>query len=407
MKQVYRNTNNYHSSNYNPNLRPQHNTTLPLQDQQKFTTDELISYITKNLTEINDINYVDLNKHSQAPLKINTQEVKIITYLPPKLNEIFKLENNRYLHAGANRIAKCNFTNISLFSSVMICLKQSFLSQNLTMQQAAIIQFTKCLEADVQKFNYARYNWSKTFISDCIKKGSIGKHIIKYVADYLCVNIFVLELESDRLVFCGGNEYIPYKKSIFLIKYRGEDFEPMYTEHGKFFAYDDPLMKFIRSNMNMISVYELCDAMIGAPFAEYVEPLESYSTISKNGGNSRTTFADKVILGKSANARAEKDVANEKLKNYVPPAPNANTAQVAKKAPDTDAESSTDTESSTNTDASSASPAKKPTYTAQTLKNSKLTDLQAIATTLRISHQINNKNKTKQQLQDEILARCA
>lgn len=319
-------------------------------DEKKITTEKLIEYIKKNSEQIQSIDFVDLNPVKEVEVKelkkLQFQDVRTIKFLPSVFDTFFNLSENKYLHAGVlEKVPSYNEINISLFSSIIVCLRQSFLSQNLPYQQKFISSFIDCLRNDSRKFNYQKYNWGKNDLYDCIQKGFIGSNIIKYLSDYLCINIFVLSMEDQRLMFGGGDEYVPYKKTIFLIHYEGNTFEPMYTEHTKFFSCSDDIIKTIRSNKNQIKAYKLHPDM-NTSLVESDENMDTY-------------YHKPVPKEKKDEKKKEEEVEVEE---------------------------------------------ETVTYTLKELKTMKLSQIQEIAESLKIKTKNGNKNRTKDQMISDILS---
>jgi hypothetical protein len=344
-------------------------TNKQIESDKRITTEALIEYIKTNIDKIQSLDFVDLNFNSYTEVKelkkLSIQDVRPVLFLPEVLNEFFDLNETKLLHAGVlEKIPKYQDKNISLFSSVIVCLKQSFLSQSVVSQQKDITTFIDCLKNDSSKFNYRKkYGWEKDDLSNCIENGFIGSNIIKYLSDYLCINIFILNIESDQgVMFGGGDEYIPYKKNIFLLHYGSNSFEPLYSESGiKYFMFDDPVIKKIRSNKNKIKVYKLHEGM-KTNFIECEENLDVYLYNEKN----------KEVIEKR---KEEKTCAQ---------VDETNIEEVLKSL---DKEPKSDTK----------------TYTLKDLKVLKLTELKDIANSFKIDLKIGGKNKTKDQLISDII----
>ena len=84
-----------------------------------------------------------------------------------------------------------------------------------------------------------------------------------------------MDIKKDKIIYGGGNEYIPYKKTIFLIYYGDENYEPLYTEHTKFFSIDDKIVKLVRRSLNLVDIFPLCPN-IPQTVSEQEEKLDSY-----------------------------------------------------------------------------------------------------------------------------------
>lgn len=350
----------------------------PIENDRKITTEGLIEYIKRNINKIYDIDAIDLNTVTHVEVnelkKLSFQDVRPVQYLPEIFNEIFDLNEMKYLHAGVLEKIPNYTANISLFSSVIVCVKQSFLSQSLSAQEKDIHTFIECLKNDSNKINYKKYGWEKNELYDCIQKGFIGSNIIKYLSDYLCINIFILNISEQKITFGGGDEYVPYRKSIFLIHHGGDSFEPLYTESGtKYFLYNDEIMKRIRSKRNLVKAFKLCENM-DTSFVEYEENLNVYLHKSV-----------KVELVSQRQISKEKEPhKSEMQKTRVEPLKlkicddESNIEELMAKKPDE-------------------------VYTLKNLKTMKIAEIKVVAESLKIDIKLDGKNKTKDQLICDII----
>lgn len=250
---------------------------------ERITIDYLINFIKENKNVISQINQIDINTQQKKSIdnenyqlkKLKYQDVKHIKKLSEKLNVFFDVENNKYLHAGVLEfIPNFENINISLFSSIITCLKSGFVSQNILYQQKFISTLLSCLNNGTNKFNYRKYKWESNDLNKSLSKGFIGSNVLKYLNDYFCINIFILDLNKDKLLFSGGETYVPYKKNIFLLYYDNDVFEPLYSESSKFFLFNDKLISNILKNQENVDVYKLCDHLI-FEFKETEENLEA------------------------------------------------------------------------------------------------------------------------------------
>lgn len=222
---------------------------------------DIINFIQKNITQISNIDCIDNTQlTNEIPLiqsnskltPLQFQEIKPIKSLPPNLNQIF---NEKYFHIGVLR--NLNKLDISLYSSIIVCLKSKFHSQTLEFQIDYITKFIDCLKSNSKIFNYKKYNWNKSDIYNSLCKDFIGINIIKFVSDYLYINIFILDIEQDKLYFGSGEHFIAWKKTIFLIKYNDNYFEPLYSETNMYFQHKDTIIQYILSNKHLVNLYQL------------------------------------------------------------------------------------------------------------------------------------------------------
>ena len=149
--------------------------------------------------------------------KLAFQNVCIVQYLPSQLDSIFNVEKNKYLYAGTfSDKLKYGNLNVSLFISVLICLKHDFISLNLLQQQKILEVFIEKIKTESKLFKYTNPNFNKNDVVASLNSGFVGTNIIKFFAEYLCVNIFVVDINEDKLMYGNGNIFVPHKKSIFL-----------------------------------------------------------------------------------------------------------------------------------------------------------------------------------------------
>lgn len=334
----------------------------------RISVNSLLNYIKTNKNQMKSIDIIELSSIKNVEVKdlakLRYQEVKQVLHLPENLNSIFQVDKYKYLHAGVlDNIPLFNDTDISLYSSILICLKQNFFSQNTPYQQKFVTSLIECLKADSKKNSYRKYNWERDDLYKSISKGFIGVNILKFLCDYFFVNIFVLDIKNDKLMFAGGEYFIPYKKNIFLIHYENDSFEPLYCENSRFFQHTDNIMQEIKKTKN-VSVYKLSQNL-DFNFIEKEEVLEPYLNIKVN---------KEEIICEDNKEEKEEFVSLDDIDNVVD--------KVAIKQDKKD-----------NT--------KK--YTQKELKNMKLLELQDIAKNLDIDITEGKKKKTKEQLIGEIV----
>jgi hypothetical protein len=229
---------------------------------KKISISDLIEFIRKNINTINKIGSINLDDVYSEPKsssekntleQLEFQDMKKVNYLPENLNKLFDCENIKFIHCGV--LKNINEQNVSFYSSIFSCLKQTFISQFINSQTNFILTFLKriCSEIKGRQYN-KKYKLYKIEICNNISKNIIDDKVIKFISDFLHINIFILDIANDVLLFYDEC-FIPYKKSIFLIKYDKVNFEPIFSEHTKFFTISDSLIKDIV--LNKITVKNL------------------------------------------------------------------------------------------------------------------------------------------------------
>jgi hypothetical protein len=293
---------------------------------KKISTIELIKFIESNKNEIKNIKFIDLNnsinnKEDEKILfleKANFQEIIVINFLPYNLSNIFL--NKQYLHAGCLKtiVYKDNKNyQVSFFTSIISCLKQSFLTSSSLDQKIFISHLidrmsNESIGIKFSEFNYRnKYKWKRTYIQQEFSNNNFKPNIIKYTSDYFHINIFILDIEKD-LLFFGGDEYIPFKKTIFLIKYPDNIFEPLFANNIRTFTVENELIIYLRNNKNIIKMYDLFNKTL---FDETFEDLTIYKpkkNIVKIKKERPEQAYDRKILEKQKNTENAENTENIK-----------------------------------------------------------------------------------------------
>jgi len=229
---------------------------------RRISINDLFDFIKKNVYVVNSLGYVDLNDTKRNIKttelhKLEFQDVQKISYLPPQLSQIFNIQHDKYLHAGCLKTCSELPKDISLYSSIMTCLKQPFLSLMVTEQDFFISRLLIKLRKEAIKkyelFGYKLYEWSKNTLETAVTNLESGVNVLKYLSDYFHINIFICDIEKDILQFTGGTVFIPYKKNIFLLKFNDGTFEPLYMDHTRTLSVNDKLIKKLINNLSLIT----------------------------------------------------------------------------------------------------------------------------------------------------------
>jgi len=239
--------------------------------EKRISTQELLSFIKSNIEIINSIGCIDLDNDTNDEIKVSHhldqlkfQDVQRISFLPPNLAKFFDISQTKYLHAGVlKNCSEKKGLDITLYSSVISCLKQSFLSQPTSDQDALISRFIARFKSESKglydKFGYKKFKWTRNSLGDDIESNTLGKNVVKYLADYFHINLFLLDVTSDILHFCNGTLLVPYKKNIFLLRFDDGTFEPFFTEHSRFVAHSDKLMRKLMDNLDIVQPFNFSD----------------------------------------------------------------------------------------------------------------------------------------------------
>jgi len=252
----------------------------------RISINDLYEFINTNQNVFQNIGCINLNEsvmQQQEELeKLQFQDVKKIYTFPYNIMNFLQVENSKikYLHAGTFVKTKGSI-NLSLFSSIISCLKYSFLSQTIISQEKFLIFFINRLKNDLNGLFFLHkydklYNWSKDEIINDLNNGIFSGQILHILCDYFCINIFVFDIESDEMYFGGGMHYIPYRKSIFLLKFDNDTFEPLFTDQTRVFMLSDEPIKIIRNKIRTTKLYPVYGYGVTKP-EEFEEDLVKYN----------------------------------------------------------------------------------------------------------------------------------
>ena len=277
----------------------------------RISIEDVISYINTNKKEIDNIGIIsvsqktdkkkefqiyDENKcdsENKSEVEIETSILEInhvqkIKTLPQHLKSLFGDFISEFIHMGViSKIDDESNKNISFFSSILCCLKQSFNELSIPDQKKYLIKFFDEIKQNIfyegfTKFKYAQLKWDKNSIHNDISLQLVTKYIIRYIADYFHINIFLLDLVNDVTYYTGG-DFIPYKKNIFLLRYDNDHFEPLFTAKSKYMTSGDEIIKHLIKNKEYVQTFNLNNKKDSIPliFLPIEEDLANYIDLSK------------------------------------------------------------------------------------------------------------------------------
>lgn len=145
---------------------------------------------------------------------------------------------------------KIDYSAFTFFKSIIYCLLQKPKYSDLENFIKTLVKHVSY--GGVTEFNYTKLKWNKKTLKDNINKNIIDESTIRVVADYLHVNIFIFNEETESIEY-GGGDYIPFKKNLFFYKYQ-KNYYPVFNKILKYFSYDTPLVKYLLTNTDKISL---------------------------------------------------------------------------------------------------------------------------------------------------------
>lgn len=398
---------------------------------ERLTLDLLLSYIDDNMGKIKTIDCIDLNdtKHDveKSIKNLEFQHVKKISFLPDNLADVFDLENEKitYMHAGVLQFLKyidkkhvsktVDKFNVTLFSSILVCIKPNFLSQPIAIQTAFITNLIHRLKDCAKNSyfdtnNYKNFGWSKNELCDEVVSDAVNDKIIKFLSDYLMLNIFILDVEQDELFF-GSGAFVQYKKNVFLLRFENDLFEPFFIEQSRTYSHSDEIMKIVLKNSEKIRMIQFDKKnILEFNNQSFAEDLEKYLPKNKKTKNTEPNDSTKPIEPVEPTKSTEPvELESEELNAFddeqsdtqeVSRSANKHLTEVSDSS-DSDSESTSQSESGSESESESESE-KASIKLTDVSQNMKLGELQKIASQLKISLKENNNARTKAQLYKKI-----
>lgn len=384
---------------------------------KRINTNDLVTFIKKNLSTINSIGCIDLNDNTSSHLEeinkisdLKFQDIQKINFLPRNLSRIFENNNHKYLHIGVlKQFSDRDTRNISVFSAILSSLRQVFSKQTISNQSHILSTLMDRLQKEIMgsKFKYFGYNkfkWEQEFIKESIDKCNSNKQVLRYISDYFHINIFVLDIENDELIFCS-DKYVPYKKHIFLLKFKENNFEPFVMEHSKCFTNDDIPVKCVLKNHSKIKVFTTDPKQnYYIDFETHIEDLDKYIVkgIVKLK-EKKLTYKEKIEAQQKDTLKLQLEIEKQPQQLQPQPQPQQKKKSSSYSTPSED-DSNSDTLSNSNSenldDSDSDTKSKKQNknkYTEKELNKMKLAELQQVAKSfdIMITEKVNGKSKPK------------
>jgi hypothetical protein len=243
---------------------------------KKVTLNSLVSYVLSHCNKTQYSEYENNCHEFKSKFKtledvkfcsLNNRTSKNINDFPPRLKQIFdpfisNLERCGNMKTYNNKNEEKNH-NISLFYSILFCILDSFnfeLSDN--KQIKLIYDFRDKLIKDInrlnlyEKFKYKNIGWTKNELIKSINNFKNNKMVIRFLSDYFHINIFLLDIQDDKIYAIFKEEYFNiFKMNLFLV-FHNNMFEPMIlTKHTLLNYNDEPLKKLINVDKLTINIF--------------------------------------------------------------------------------------------------------------------------------------------------------
>lgn len=235
------------------------------------TKTSLKNYII-NLYNENKKNNIDkkkqiITKNSNINEILNVDETCDLKNLKQPFSEIF--DNNTYLFykmgvVNTMKNDKNKNFNCSVYSSLLTCILDNYIDNNIDIRINFINKFVIQILEDIgkeklyTKFNYRSLGWKKKILINNIRTCENNKIVIKFLSDYLNINIFVFDIPENKIFVSYGEEkFNKYKKNYFLTCIN-DIYEPVLCNNTSNIKFDNiPFSIIINHNKNIINIIDV------------------------------------------------------------------------------------------------------------------------------------------------------
>ena len=172
-------------------------------------------------------------------------ESKNINDFPTKLKSILDPFIKDLMRHGS-RTTFDNDINLSLYYSVLSLLIKNYNNLPNTDQLNYITTLRDKLVMIITNndLKYKSLGWTKKEILNSLVQYKTNKIILKLLADYLCINIFMLNIIEDRIYVISENDYYDiFRPNIFLVYNMEEIFEPLIYSNNPILNYNTSIIK--------------------------------------------------------------------------------------------------------------------------------------------------------------------
>ena len=212
----------------------------------QFIKDNTVQYqpkevIIKESIKVNHTNKVDDTNKVKSKEKSKTFKEKLVEATKPI----------KFMHYENVYITKYNL--LSFLDSILFFLNdKTITSEMIVSGLKRFIQY-----GGFTDFGYSKLKWNKKTITNSIDNNSIDEYFIRSLSDYLHVNIFILNENSDHFL-CSGDYYV-HRKTFVIYKFN-EKFYPIFNKDLIFFTNDSEfitklLPENIESKLDSTDIY--------------------------------------------------------------------------------------------------------------------------------------------------------
>lgn len=202
------------------------------------TINDIIEYIERNTKFINksktDDVFIDSDTDKTIaklkPLDSGNSAKLEIPQVLANLNSIFN-KNTLYRYGTISNVIVPSEVDISFVSSLMSVIVPDFLTFKTTTQIEFIEIFIRKMNqesrANYELFKYENLGWNLKEFVNSVRDFILKKDLMKYIVDILNINLFIVDMTNDNLLYIGDKIFVKYKKNVFVLRHDDTRFEPL------------------------------------------------------------------------------------------------------------------------------------------------------------------------------------
>ena len=292
-----------------------------------FTTDEsnkdiLENIFTKQIKSNDEFNFTCLN----------FGESKNINDLPEKLKNIFDPYLKDFIRYGSRKSFENN-TNLSMYFSILSQIIKNYYDlpqvdqlNYINKLRDKLIMFVS-MSNIMSKQGYDKMGWVKKDITNSLIQFKTNKLVLKIIADYLNLNIFIFNIIEDKIYVVSDNDsFDMFRLNIFLV-FNDDVFEPLVYSNSNMLDYNtSPINKLITVDKSFIIIMDTY-LIEHTPFQFNIKlsDLSKYLLLIKtitineqtdiNDTNNANTINDKNNTNNTNNTNNKNDTNNKNTTN--------------------------------------------------------------------------------------------
>ena len=238
--------------------------------KKRITLPKLISYVLS--FTVDNANNDILDAVFPGQIKSNDEfqftclkfgESKNINDFPEKLKNIFDPYIKDLIRYGARKTFETDI-NLSLYYSVLAQLIKNYekfplkdqLNYITKLRDKLIIHISS--EDIMQEQEYDKLGWNKKDITNSLIQFKSNKLVMKLIADYFNINIFVLNIVEDKIYVVSENDYYDMFRSNIFVVFNIDTFEPLVYSESNVLEYNSGLIKkLITVDKNLIILMDM------------------------------------------------------------------------------------------------------------------------------------------------------